>query len=151
MPPRVSRGPEAYGMGAHGGCQRRELTKPKRSIRQFRMRHLKIGLVNLAVAVQHDVEVECARSPPFPPHASRSVFDALAEPQQCSGGHLGVEEHHLVEVCRLRTVAERLGLDDRRGGNEPRVAGAGQCIAAQPEISLPVTLIGPERDKRPFR
>ena len=66
---------------------RRQITKGREyepALPHPRMRHLEIGLVDGEVADEEDVDIECARTPAFEPHAVGVRLELVTELEQLS-------------------------------------------------------------------
>lgn len=85
------------------------------------------------VAVQKQVEIECARAPVFAPYATLRLFDRLQCVEQCRRRERRVELRNRIKVVRLALVClprllQRRVAIDRRDGDDLCARQAGERI-----------------------
>ena len=98
--------------------QRREHERP---LVHPRVRDLEVGLVDVLVAVEQDVDVQGARSPADRAHPILELLDAIADVEQLARREIGVDRDHRVEEVVLARTADRRGLVDRATPRRPSI------------------------------
>ncbi len=79
---------------------------------QMRVRHVQAGLVDCAVVVRQQIEIDDARTPPFALGSSQPALDRRESVEQLARGMLRFERDDAVEKPRL------IGLTPRRSAIE---------------------------------
>src|SRR5690349_22598148 len=91
------------------GLELRQLPLPEVAVDQPGMGNDKVGLAQPARAEPYDVDVDRARAPALGAHPALGVLDRMAGLEQRVRLQAGFEQHHLIEVGRLRLAPERRG------------------------------------------
>src|SRR5579862_6358125 len=86
----------------------RQLTLPERPVRERGMRYREIRVLHGLVVKQHDVEIQCARTPANRPFAAGPLLDVMKMIQQLARRELGLDCDHLIEKRSLHHWPQRL-------------------------------------------
>src|ERR1700694_2152533 len=89
-----------------------QLGEPEIALGQFRVRDGESLFVDALMLEEHDVEVQCARSPACAAHTPGLRFNPVQLRQQLAWRQLGLDGNHLIEKWALRDGADRRGLLD---------------------------------------
>src|SRR5215211_3112526 len=81
--------------------QRCQLSLPERAVRKPRVRDDELRGVHDAIIEQHDVQIERARGPARPTHASGRRFDVPQPTEQLDRLQGGFDGNHLIEIRGL--------------------------------------------------
>src|SRR5207248_5604580 len=111
------------------------------------MGNLEPLLVDDAVAVEEEIEIDLARTPPFPAHPSEPLLDLEQPPQRRARREQGCEAHRGVEEAPLRR-ADRDAVPDVRDGAHPEPRLAIEPRERRAQVSHPIAEVGPETDIR---
>ncbi len=113
--------------------------------------HDEVGLVDLGVVDEEDVDVERAGAPPLAGHPPRLLLQTLGDLEQLARGAIRVDGDDGVQVVGLLGPADRCRLVDGRHGHDPDPVGGGEPVDGGLQGAGPVADVGTEAEVRPPR
>jgi hypothetical protein len=123
---------------------------PEIAVRQLRVRNRQVRLSHRHVAVPHDIEVEGPRPPPLAAFSAPLDFDAAAVLEERGRLQGGFEQHHLIQIWRLRNRSEGCRLLDAGGRNQPGAGKRAELCARIRQMCRAIAQIRAEGDKGAF-
>ncbi len=106
----------------------------------------KVGLVDNAVAVQKEVEVERPGAPVFVSAAAETVLDDLEGAEESAGGEAGFDPGDGVEEAGLVGLADGGGIEEGADAEKAQARKFGEETEGGFEVGAAVAEVGAEGD-----